>query len=107
MDNDDIINSPVVDLRAVAAQKAAERERAEREKPKFSDGGQNTEQVYEIRYNNGDVDQQSGVLMLTGSFFALGVPTETGVNFNWAAPVEGVLSVTAIDDDDLTEDVAG
>lgn len=105
MDKDDIINAPVVDLRAVAAQKQAERERAEAKKPKFN-GEQNVDRVYEIKYLNGDVDQATGVLMLTGSFFALGVPTDTGVDFNWAAPIEGVLSVTVIEDDDLTEDTA-
>lgn len=66
----------------------------------------NVGRVYEVLYQDGRTDQVSGVLMLTGAFFAVGIPLAdgTGVDFSWAAPVEQVTSVTALEDDDLTDD---
>jgi hypothetical protein len=102
--NDD--NNGIIDLKAEARRRQAEREAKEAaEAAKATEPKPDETRVYEIGMKSGVTLQATGVLMLTGSFFALGTPVgDTGaVDFNWAAPTDSVDYVVALDDDELTD----
>lgn len=89
----------IIDIQKYARDKTKE---AEKQPTEDVDNGR----VYEVKYKNNEVQQAAGTLMLTGAFFAIGTPFAdgSGVDFVWSSPIEEVHSVTALDDDDLTED---
>jgi hypothetical protein len=105
---DDIINdNGIIDLKAETARRQAKKEAEEAAKKAKEEAPEpNANRVYEVAMKSGATYQVSGVLMLTGSFFALGVPVGDGgsVDFNWAAPADSVDYVIALEDDELTED---
>lgn len=107
---DDITQTPVIDLRAVAEQKAEQRRLDDQKKNAIQSRVENS-RIYEasVKGSNGgadDIFQVEGTLMLTGSFFAIGTPLldGTGVDFKFAAPCEQINYVLAIEDEDFVEE---
>lgn len=94
----------IVDLRQRMRMRQEEEEAKKRmeETPKPDNN-----RPYEIKMKSGDILQSSGVLMLTGAFFALGMPVpgnEGAVDFNWAAPADQVEYIIALSEDDLVDE---
>jgi hypothetical protein len=95
----------IVDLRE-RVRRREEEEAQKKHQKEVVEKVEDNKRVYEVKLKSGETFQISGVLMLTGAFFALGMPIgDTGaVDFNWASPIDAIDYVIALDDDDLIED---
>lgn len=106
MSNNNNDNNGIVDLRTRVQQREAEEAARKAAEQAKENNEPDPNRVYEVKLKSGDSFQVSGVLMLTGAFFALGMPVGDGsaVDFNWASPVEAVEYVVALDEEDLDDE---
>lgn len=65
-----------------------------------NEGGAPVSKIYTVVLNNGKELEGFGILMVNGSFFAVGTPTEdgTGVDFSLAVPIGNVEYVECSED---------
>lgn len=97
-------DTKIVDLAATV--RAKEEAKALEEAKKAGPRGPRTDLVYEFALRNGDTFQADGMLMVNGSFFATGIPTEDGMNVDitFASPIERIEYAQLISDEELTEE---
>lgn len=103
MSND---NNGIIDLASKVREKQALEEARQAAEAERKASEPDPDRVYEVKIKDQEPFQTTGVLVLTGAFFALGRPVgnEGGFDFNWASPVESVEYVVALDEDDVNDD---
>ena len=100
MNNEDN-NDGIVNLAERVRQKKEAEELAKAIQQAVQASEPNPNRLYDVKVRTiTEPFQVTGILILTGGFFALGTPTDTGYDFNWAAPVDQVEYVIAADVED-------
>lgn len=81
----------IIDLR----ERVAAKEAANPVTTSYGDDGRPANKIYNVILTTGEVLEGYGILMVNGSFFAVGVPTEDGlgVDFSLAVPIGNVRYV--------------
>lgn len=88
----------IVSIRDRIAQK--EIEEAAQKAVTGGDDGRPANKIYTVVLQTGEELEGFGILMVNGSFFAVGVPTEdgSGVDFSLAVPINNVKYVEVTED---------